>query len=102
MNFLISIFCLAMWFAIVTHKLHLLNVIYSACAEPCEVGRFDAEALKSEARSRVEGYFECRGEVSIPGNLEHHVLGATHRPANRVRPMRTSKTLAVTVLRHHI
>ena len=30
-NFLISIFCLAVWFAIVTHKLHLLNVIYSAC-----------------------------------------------------------------------
>lgn len=29
-NFLISIFCLAVWFAIVTHKLHLLNVIYSA------------------------------------------------------------------------
>ncbi|CAJ1438265.1 unnamed protein product [Effrenium voratum] len=29
-NFLISIFCLAVWFAILTHKLHLLSVIYNA------------------------------------------------------------------------
>jgi len=29
-NFLVSIFCLAIWFAILTHKLQLLEVIYSA------------------------------------------------------------------------